>query len=241
MPTRTLALAAVAAIAAIAATACSKGQEAAPAAPAPAQQPRGPSAAKQFEMYQQMVDAGSAELAVPLGDDILRTFPDSPEAAKVKETLEPLRAKATADGESRRLGRLWAYQTGPMAGGRQSTASVYSKDGAATGTGPRLILRKHSEWGQSVYVFGEEPGFSCAKPCRVSVRFDGEAAKSFEGSIPPTGEPAIFIEDDKPFLVRMGKAREIAIEVTPKGGAKRTLVYEVGGFDTQKWVPVPAK
>lgn len=210
-----------------------------PQAPASAT-PRGPSAAQQLVLYQQMVDAGSAELAVPLGDEILASFPDSPEAAKVRESIEALRSKAHADTESRRLSRLWAYQVAPMGGGQQSTASISARDAEAAGKERvRLVLRRHTEWGESVFLYGNEPGFTCAKPCRITMQFDEQPKKTLAASIPPTGEPAIFIEDDKVFVAAMQKARQVTIDVREKGREPRTLVFETGGFDAAKFEPMP--
>ena len=221
--------------------ACSGGDKPAASAAAPAAPiARGPTAAQQYVLYEQMVTADSAELAVPLGDEILKTFPQSDEARRVRETIEPLRTKASADVERRRLGRLWAYQSGTQSGGRQSTASIYSQDEAGAER-IRLIFRRHTEWGQSVYLFGEEPGFTCAKECRVAIRFDDQPEKRYLGSIPPTGEPAIFIEEDKAFLARLEKARRVSIEATVKGKGKRTLIFEVGGYDPAKFMPLPSK
>ncbi len=217
--------------------ACSKP---APEAPAAAPAPRGPSAAQQFVLYQQMVDAGSAELAVPLGDEILVRFPDSAEAAKVRESIEALRAKATADNEARRLSRLWAYQVAPMGGGQQSTASINARDAEPAGRDRvRLVLRRHTEWGESVFLYGNEPGFGCGKPCRLSMQFDGQPKKMLAASIPPTGEPAVFIEDDKVFVAAMQKAKQVAIDLSENGRPPRTLVFEVGGFDAAKFEPMP--
>jgi len=210
----------------------------APASP----QPRGPSAEQQFVLYQQMLEADNAELALPLGDEILRTFPDSPQAAKVREDIETLRAKATNEVETRRLSRLWSYQVAPMAGGQQSTASIHASNAPPPGEERvRLVLRRHTEWGQSVFLYGNEPGFSCAKACRVEVKFDDEPARSTLASIPPTGEPAIFIEDDKAFIAKVAKSRTVSIQVQPKLGDKRTLLFEVGGYDADKFVPAPKK
>jgi hypothetical protein len=220
--------------------ACSRPASNEPSPTPTAAPSRGPSAAAQFVLYQQMVDAGSAELAVPLGDEILAKFPDSTEAAKVRESIETLRAKATADTESRRLSRLWAYQVAPMGGGQQSTASINARDAEAAGRERvRLVLRRHTEWGESVFLYGNEPGFSCAKACRISMQFDDAPKRTLAASIPPTGEPAIFIEDDKVFVAALQKARAVSIDVTEKGRAPRTLVFEVGGFDAAKFQPAP--
>ena len=220
--------------------ACSKPAPTEPPTPTASAPSRGPSAAAQFVLYQQMVDAGSAELAVPLGDEILAKFPDSAEAAKVRESIEALRAKATAETESRRLGRLWAYQVAPMGGGQQSTASINARDAEAAGKERvRLVLRRHTEWGESVFLYGNEPGFTCAKACRLAMQFDDSAKRTLAASIPPTGEPAIFIEDDKVFVAALQKAKAVSIDVVEKGGKPRTLVFEVGGFDPAKFEPMP--
>ena len=212
-----------------------------PPPPAPSA-PRGPSAAQQFVLYQQMLEAGNAELAVPLGEGILATFPDSPEAATVREAIDGLRAKATAETESRRLARLWSYQVAPMGGGQQSTASIHARDAEPAGRERvRLVLRRHTEWGQSVFLYGNEPGFTCAKACRLTMRFDEEPATSLLASIPPTGEPAIFIEEDKAFIAKLAKARRVAIDVSEKGRDKRSLVFEVGGYAPDRFLPTPKK
>ncbi|MBX3698027.1 MAG: hypothetical protein KF811_09460 [Dokdonella sp.] len=228
-----------------AATGCSNNEQAAaPSADAvaAAKAQREAKAEQHYAMYEQMLKAGNAELALPLGDELLKLYPDSAAAARIRPDIEALREKAATEGEARRMARLWTYQTSPMAGGTQSTASTYSIDAPGSpGNKVRLVFRRHSDWGQSVFLYGEEPGFTCAKKCRVSMKFDDEAPVSMEGSIPPTGEPAIFIEEDKAFIARVGKAKKVAIDVTEKGKPPRTLVFEVGGFDPDKFLPLPKK
>lgn len=125
-----------------------------------------------------------------------------------------------------------------MSGGRQSTASIYS-NGAPGGERVRLVLRRHTEWGQSVFLYGQEPGYTCAKECRVSARFDDDKEKRYLGSIPPTGEPAIFIEEDKAFIARLEKAKRVSIDTEQKGSGSRTLVFDVGGYDPARFKPLP--
>ena len=199
-------------------------------------------AEQHYAMYEQMLKADNAELALPLGDELLKLYPDSAAAARVRPGIETLREKAASDGESRRAARLWSYQTAPMAGGTQSTATIYSNDDSAgAGEKVRLVFRRHTEWGQSVFLYGSEPGFTCAKNCRVTMTFDDTSPTSMEGSIPPTGEPAIFIEEDKAFIAKVGKARKVAIEVAEKGQPPRTLHFDVGGYDPTKFLPLEAK
>lgn len=199
-------------------------------------------AEQHYAMYEQMLKAGNAELALPLGDELLKMYPDSAAAARIRPDIEALREKATTEGESRRMARLWTYQTSPMAGGTQSTATIYSnEDSAVAGEKVRLVFRRHTAWGQSVFLYGREPGFTCAKKCRVTMSFDDGAPTTMEGSIPPTGEPAIFIEEDKAFIARVAKAKTVAIEVNEKGKPPRSLHFDVGGYDPDKFLPLPGK
>lgn len=224
-------------------TACDRsGSQPSASAPAGARSasPAGPSLQQQLLLYQQMVDADSPALAVPLGEDILRTAPDSDEAAIVRETLQPLRDKAQKDGEDKRLARLWSYQGGSESGGEQHTASIYSRQGAAAKDKPvRLVLRRHSEWGQSAYLYdNDNQGFRCGTPCRISVQFDEQAPQRYPANLPDTGEPAMFIENDKAFIKALEGARKLALAVTMKDGVERELVFEVDGFAADKWAPV---
>jgi hypothetical protein len=199
-------------------------------------------AEQHYAMYEQMLQADNAELALPLGDELLKLYPDSAAAARIRPDIEALREKATTEGESRRMSRLWTYQTSPMAGGTQSTATIYSQnEGGSSGEPVRLVFRRHTEWGQSVFLYGSEPGYTCAKRCRVGMTFDDDPPMTMEGSIPPTGEPAIFIEEDKAFIAKVAKAKRVKIEVNEKDKPPRFLMFEVGGYDAEKFLPLEAK
>lgn len=199
-------------------------------------------AEQHFALYDQMIKADNAELALPLAEELLTMYPQSAAAARVGKDIEALRERAHGEGESRRMSRLWAYQVAPMAGGTQSTASINSNaDPKVAGEPVRLVLRRHTEWGESVFLYGNEPGFTCGKPCRITLHFDDAKPVTLEGSIPPTGEPAIFIEEDKAFVKRMQAAKRVAIDVNEKGRAPRSLVFDVGGFSADKYQPLPKK
>lgn len=197
-------------------------------------------AEQHYTMYDQMLKADNAELALPLGDELLKMYPDSAAAARIRPSIEALREKASSEGESRRMSRLWSYQVSPMAGGTQSTATIYSNEDLGAEK-VRLVFRRHTEWGQSVFLYGSEPGFSCAKNCRVTMTFDDGKPTTMEGSIPPTGEPAIFIEEDKKFIAQVGKSKNVAIDVTVKGKPSTTLHFDIGGYDEKKFEPLPKK
>lgn len=215
--------------------ACSRSTPPAPvpAASAPAAETQGK---KELELYRQLQQEKSYELAAPIGAEIVAKYPQSLAAKEVHETLADTTAKATALSTRRRLERLWSYQSGKESGGTQNTASIYSGD--PTETRVRLVLRRHSAWGQSVYLFGNGKGFECAKSCTIGVRFDEQPPRRMKAYLPETGEPALFISDDKAFLERLGSTQKIAIDVVEKDRGARTLVFEVGGFESGKFPPV---
>lgn len=219
--------------------ACS-GSDRAPAPAAPAAPAVNTQLAKEIAMYEELLKSQSYELAGPIGQDIVQRFPDSPEAARVKETLADVQAKAEATTTRRRLERLWSYQTGTSeSGGTQNTASIYSSGGAAEER-IRLVLRRHSEWGLSVYLFGSGKGFVCRDVCKLPATFDGQAA-AIEAYLPETGEPALFIKDEKGFIARMSKTGTITLEATLRDGGKRRFEFEVGGYDPAKFPELAKK
>jgi hypothetical protein len=100
------------------------------------------------------------------------------------------------------------------------------------------VLRRHTEWGQNVFLFGSGHGFICKGNCTINATVDGKPT-GIKGFAPTTGEPAIMIRDDKAFIAMLEKAKKITMDVTTKDDDKKqTLVYEVGGFDASKWQPV---
>jgi hypothetical protein len=217
--------------------ACSN--KAAPPAPAPpAQQSAQASgeaqAAKSIAMYRDLLQSNSYELAAPIGQEIVAKYPGTPQAKEVQETLADTVAKASAISTRRRLERLWIYQSGKESGGEQTTASIYDSNPSSSDR-VRLVLRRHSAWGQSVYLFGSGKGFECGKPCVVGVHFDNAPALRMKAHLPETGEPALFISDDRDFIARMDKAQKVSFDVTAKGKRPQTLVFEVGGYDADKF------
>ena len=234
--------------AAVAACSSSSPPPAAPAAPAKtAPAPNEAAAAKELALYEQMRGSQSWDLAASLGDEVVQKFPNTPAAAQVKQTLDDVHAKATAQRESRRLAKLWSYAAVPEAGGTQYTAAVESKEplkAAATAKDSeriRLVLRLHPKWGRSVYLLLDNAKFDCSRGCAtLPVRFDDAPPQRMKATIPPTGEPALFIDDDKGFIAKMQKAKAVAIDATIKGEGPKTFLFEVGGYDATK-VPEPPK
>jgi hypothetical protein len=201
--------------------------------PAPAQPAANTQAAKSLEMYRQLLQSESYELAGPIGQEIVARYPGTPEANEVEQTLADTVAKGTAISTRRRLERLWIYQSGRESGGNQTTASIYSSQPVGSDR-VRLILRRHSDWGQSVYLFGSGKGFECRKPCTVNVTFD-EKPERMKAYLPETGEPAIFVSDDGAFIAKMSKAQKVGFDLELKGKGKQTYVFETGGYDPEKF------
>lgn len=231
------------ALVAAAVAACSPSQS--PSNAGPASAPAAPAApvadaqqAKSLELYRTLHKEQQWELAAPIGKEVVDKWPGSAAAKEVQETLADVTAKATEIAARRRLVALWSYQSGKESGGDQVTASIYSSDLAADKR-VRLILRRHSAWGQSVYLFGGGKGFECKGTCSLAARFDDQPQK-IAAYLPDTGEPALFIKDDKGFIARLAGAQKFSIDVTEKGKGPRTLVFEVGGYDAAKF-PLLAK
>lgn len=220
--------------------ACSQnGNQANASNPAPAnrQNANEQQVAQNLKLYQQMLAAHRDDLAAPIGEEIVSEYPNTPAAAEVQKTLPGIQAKAKARAESDRLAALWLYQTGTQSGGKQISASIGSSKPSGEAA-VRLILRRHSKWGQSVYLFGSGHGFVCKDQCEVPMRFDGKPEK-WKAYLPKTGEPALFIKDDSRFIRAMEKAKVIEMDVVTKDHGKETLTFEVAGYDPAKFPELP--
>ncbi|QWT19140.1 hypothetical protein KPL74_15475 [Bacillus sp. NP157] len=233
-------IAALVALSALA-TACSQQQ-----GQAPDQQPQAAAndanadAAKKLEIYQQLLKLHNDGPAVQIGHEIVDKYPDSPAAAEVKKTLDPLEQNYKATTEKNRLASLWLYQVSPMQGGTQSTATIQSSH--PTGEEQvRLILRRHSDWGQSVFLYAVAgKGFVCKGDCSLKATFDGKA-KVIKAFRPPTGEPALLFRNDAQFLKDLAGTKRLTIDVVTVSRGETTLTFDTGGFDGSKWQDVPKK
>lgn len=203
----------------------------APAAGAPVANPD--QTAQKLNLYRQMLAAHRDDLAAPIGAEIVSDHPDTAAAAEVQKTLPGIQAKAKANAERERLTSLWVYQTGTQSGGKQVSASINSSKPAGDAA-VRLILRRHSKWGQSVYLFGGGHGFVCKGQCGVAMRLDGKH-ETWKAYLPKTSEPALFIKDDVRFIKAMAAAKVIEMDVVSKDHGSETLTFEVGGYDPAKF------
>ncbi|MDE1894061.1 MAG: hypothetical protein KGH90_06985 [Xanthomonadaceae bacterium] len=195
-------------------------------------------AARNLATYRQLVRIGDDEMVVAMGKDILSRFPGSDAAKEVQQTLPAIEQRYAAKREKNRLAGLWVYQVAPMAGGTQSTAAIYNSE-PVTGDKVQLVLRRHTSWGQSVFLYGSKPGFVCRGNCTILGHADGKTVR-IKAFAPSTGEPALMIINDKAFLALLKKTRKLSLEVTfADGDKKQTLVYELAGFDPARWQPLP--
>ena len=211
--------------------ACSP-QSSAPAPTAQQQKTQADAAAanRNLNLYRQMLKLHNDEMVVTMGKDIVSRFPDSDAAKEVQQTLPAIEKRYVANRENSRLAALWTYQVAPMAGGTQSTASIYSSQRGDENP-VRLVLRRHTKWGQSAFLYGSKPGFLCRGNCSISGKADGKPVR-IKAYSPDGGEPALMIRDDQAFIALLEKTKELDLDVTMLDGKKdETLVYEVGGFD----------
>jgi hypothetical protein len=196
-------------------------------------------AAERLQNLHEMRAIGRDDLALSFADDILKRFANTRAAVDAAPLAAELRQKVEAQREAERLRELWAYHDAEdaEAGGRVRTAYIYSSNaiGPAVGenTAPtaRLVLRRHPQWGDDVYLLSERGHFRCGTPCTVQVQFDDAAAVTFPGSIPSTGEPAIFVEDFKQFVSALPAASRVRITIELQDGGVQTPEFEVGGYN----------
>ncbi|OOG51301.1 hypothetical protein [Rhodanobacter sp. C01] len=194
--------------------------------------------ARNLDTYRQLLRIHNDEMAVTMGKDIVSRYPDSAAAKEVQQTLPEIEQRYTVASEKNRLAALWLYQVSPMAGGTQSTATIVNSLPSGGADRVQLVLRRHTSWGQSAFLYGSKPGFVCRGNCTLAVTVDGKPVH-IKAFAPPTGEPALMMVDDKGFIAMLQKARKIGMDVTfAEGEKKQTLVYEVGGFDPTKWASV---
>lgn len=235
---RPLALAAVLAL-----TACGPAQD--PKAEAEAKRAATEQAAGEYATaFETEYAKQNWELASAHGEVLKAKYPTSDAVARLQSQIDEAQAKAAAAREDRRLAGLWTYLNspvngGPVKGGVQLSASIYSKDPVdVDGSGARpvqLIFRDHPEWGRSSYLVLEKGDFDCYGGCKVKLKVDDAAPKPVDASRPKTDEAiAMFIEDEKMLWRTVKGAKRIEIEFPVRAGGTRTAVYEVAGLDSGK-------
>jgi hypothetical protein len=195
-----------------------------------------------LQSYEAARSAGNPEAAENAADELRERYPDSAEAHKLEPTLEAVRTAAEEVREMRRLRSLWDYQANAVGSGTQRSASVFSQtpdlgeEQPAAIPDAQLVLRDHPDWGRSAYLLLAQSKFSCGNPCTLQLAFDEGELAAWQGKQADSGQgPALFIEDEAPFVAALRKAKQLRV-VLPKGsGSIGTLVFEVGGFAPERY------
>ena len=224
----------VAFVACLALASC-QGQD--PGAAAAAQgQAREQAAVEAARGFDAAVSAGEGELARAHGDVLLADFPGTAAAERIKPRHAEIVARAEASETARRLESLWSYQSVPVDGGEQRSASIRAREDVdVDGSGPtpvQLIFRDHPDWGRSSYLVLRTGEFDCRGGCDVQVTVDDDAPRAMDASRPDTDEAiAMFIEDEAALWNLAEGAGTIAVEFPVAAGGTRTAVFEAGGLD----------
>jgi hypothetical protein len=196
-------------------------------------------AAERLASFKQLQAGGREDLALNLAEDIVTSFPGTAAAKEVQPILDGLRASVAAGAEEQRLKGLWVYHSGEdaEAGGVVRSAYLYSSntlgeaESGKDAPKARLVLRRHPQWGDDVYLLTDRGHFSCADPCTVSVQFDDAPAVTYPGKLPETGEPAMFVEDFKAIVEALPGAAIVRFDVTLDDGSQHRPAFEVGGYE----------
>ncbi|MBS7458800.1 hypothetical protein [Coralloluteibacterium stylophorae] len=185
-------------------------------------------AAQQAAQYETARSERNWGLAKSYGDVLLADYPNTAAAAAVAESLPEVREKAQAERETRRLEGLWSYHLEQVEGGLQRAAVIEA--GQPRSPRVRMVLRRHPEWGQSVYLLLDTAEFDCPPGCTVDVAFDGGEAAAFDARKPEENLQALFVEEDARFMEGLAGAKTVTID-TASGGRPLHLVFEVAGVD----------
>ena len=200
-------------------------------------------ATEAINLFEQARRDGRGQLARAYADDILLKYPGTEAAATVQAAMAEVNALAEADRERTRLANMWIYHAVGEIKGTTYTAFMYESDSAqlARGERPQLVLRRHPEWGQNVYVLLPNGRFACGARCMINIKLDDAAPARFEASQPEGAPvPAMFVEEDARFFEALKTARWVELELPIRGG-KRSLRFEVGGIDLTRMGPAVRK
>lgn len=206
-------------------------------------------AQQQLALYEQLRTLNRFEQAVLAGETVLRDYPNSTAADTVRATIDDVRTRAQSDAAARRLTSMWTYHAVQEEGGGTSyTAQIYrsgdkessAQEQYAHESRLRLVMRRHPEWGESVYLQTENGGrFQCGSSCTVKVAFDDAAARDFSAKSTQGGgnPPTLFIDDTVAFINGLDEAATVTVSVPFAQGGTREATFEVGGFDIGKLGP----
>lgn len=192
-------------------------------------------AAELARNYGQARTAEQWDIALAYANQLQHLAPNSVPMREVQATLADTGIHADEVRDRRRLAALWAYNIEPINYGNDGvvvSAYLYSDSKAdpAGAARVRLVLRRHPQWGRSVYLVLDQGEFDCVPGCKVSIRFDDQPQRDFTATKSKQNRSALFIDDEAAIRAALEKVRVIIINVIV-GGAPRMLRFEVGGFD----------
>lgn len=191
-------------------------------------------AAEQARLYEAARSGGQWELAKAYADVLLADYAGTQAADRVAATAADTASRAKLAYHTRRLAGLWTYHVQPVDQGEQRSGFLYAgvPSPAVQAEPPRvrLVLRKHPDWGTSVYLLLDTGEFDCPKGCTVGIAFDGDEPKRYAATKPKENLQALFVDDDAAFLQAMQQAKTVVIGVA-SGGRPLQLAFEVGGYD----------
>lgn len=205
-------------------------------------------AAQQLAQYRQTLQIGRDDLALNFAEDLLMRYPGSAAAKEIEAEIGELRAKAEAEREKTRLERLWTYHAVPWEQGEGTvyTAFLYSQGREGVSPAPedeprmRLVIRRHPDWGESVYLLSDAGEFACAEPCPIRIAFDAGDWSEAAGTPADSGSaPALFIERD--FSRLLGDLRSsgrFRVEV-PLAEGPTEFAFEIARLDPARLYPAP--
>lgn len=195
-------------------------------------------------LFEQAREEGRGQLARAYGEDILKRFPGSEAAAQIRARMPEVEAMASAERERTRMSNLWVYHAVGEVRGTTYTAFIYetSASDKPRDDRPQLVLRRHPEWGQNVYVLLPGGRIACGNRCNIMIKLDEGAPSRIEASQPEGAPvPAMFIEEHQRFFDALKTAQWVEIQVPIRGGTE-ALRFEVGGIDLERMGPaLPAR
>ena len=199
-------------------------------------------AAEVLRSYELARKQNNWQAAEAYADRLQRKFPHSAATATVAASITQVRERADQEHEKKRLRALWDYQAIAVGKGVQRSAAIHSRTVAVEEGEPlpnpdaQLVLRDHPSWGRSAYLLLAQSRFNCGTPCAIKIGFDGGAAQRFAGKQADSGKgPALFIENKEGFMSALGAARQVRIELPKGSGTIPSLVFEVGGYQPERF------
>lgn len=200
-------------------------------------------AAQQLSQYRATLAMGREDLALNFAEDLLNRFPGSAAAKEVEAEIGALRGKAQAQQDKQRLEGLWTYHAVPHESGEGTVYTAFLYSEGASGNSPaaedeprlRMVIRRHPEWGESVYLLSDAGAYACGEPCPMRIAFDEGEWIDASGTPADSGSaPALFIERDfSSLLGDFRSTRRFRVEI-PLADGSREFGFEIDGLDAER-------